>query len=110
MQDCFRAHPDVYGAELEDDEEAVDTAQADGTETKSKNADEAKPKDVDEAQPPAPLERKHEVLPEPDGVHPLKSKAEKAIGNTEESIRSAAQTAKADTRKIAQKASDKTME
>lgn len=22
MQDCFRAHPDVYGAELEEDEEA----------------------------------------------------------------------------------------
>ena len=22
MQDCFRQHPDVYGAELEDDEEA----------------------------------------------------------------------------------------
>jgi mitochondrial intermembrane space import and assembly protein 40 len=25
MQDCFRAHPDVYGAELEEDEEAEGT-------------------------------------------------------------------------------------
>jgi intermembrane space import and assembly protein 40 len=24
MQDCFRAHPDVYGAELEDDEEPLE--------------------------------------------------------------------------------------
>lgn len=24
MQDCFRAHPDVYGAELEDEEEEID--------------------------------------------------------------------------------------
>lgn len=26
MQDCFRLHPDVYGAELEDDEEAAPAA------------------------------------------------------------------------------------
>lgn len=24
MQDCFRAHPDMYGAELEDDEEEIE--------------------------------------------------------------------------------------
>lgn len=24
MQDCFRAHPDMYGAELEDDEEELE--------------------------------------------------------------------------------------
>lgn len=28
MQDCFRAHPDVYGAELEDDDEAEGDAAA----------------------------------------------------------------------------------
>lgn len=27
MQDCFRQHPDVYGAELEDDEEAPPAAE-----------------------------------------------------------------------------------
>lgn len=36
MQDCFRQHPDVYGAELADDEDDGDTATApEGTEVAS---------------------------------------------------------------------------
>lgn len=33
MQDCFRQHPDVYGAELEDDEEIEGAAAAPASST-----------------------------------------------------------------------------
>jgi intermembrane space import and assembly protein 40 len=33
MQDCFRQHPDVYGAELEDDEEIEGAAPAPSPDT-----------------------------------------------------------------------------
>ncbi|KAL4876590.1 hypothetical protein BJY04DRAFT_231497 [Aspergillus karnatakaensis] len=50
MQDCFRAHPDVYGAELEDDDEAPAPAGAPGSE-------QPLAAEVDAAVPPA---EKHE--------------------------------------------------
>ncbi|RDW83742.1 coiled-coil-helix-coiled-coil-helix domain-containing protein [Aspergillus mulundensis] len=46
MQDCFRAHPDVYGAELEDDEDAS-----------AANSEQPLATEVDAAVPPA---EKHE--------------------------------------------------
>lgn len=46
MQDCFRAHPDVYGAELEDDE---DEAAVEGTESEIPEATAGTPSDP---QPP----------------------------------------------------------
>ncbi|KAL4974250.1 hypothetical protein BDW66DRAFT_140379 [Aspergillus desertorum] len=50
MQDCFRAHPDVYGAELDDDEEA-------GAEANAAGAEQALAAEVDASVPPA---EKHE--------------------------------------------------
>jgi len=35
MQDCFRAHPDVYGAELSDDEDETEQSQAPSTSSSS---------------------------------------------------------------------------
>lgn len=38
MQDCFRQHPDVYGAELEDDEEIESAAPAPSPDTAAPTA------------------------------------------------------------------------
>jgi len=66
MQDCFREHPDVYAAELEDENEPPSEG-APGSEDKElhdigdqKVSDADKkpnPGDKEPSQPPAPLER-----------------------------------------------------
>jgi hypothetical protein len=58
MQYCFREHPDIYAAELEDENEpqSLDTAKEEGkgpSDSKTDLNSEDKPLD----QPPAPLER-----------------------------------------------------
>lgn len=57
MQNCFREHPDVYGAELEDTEEAV--APPEGAEGQQVSV-ATEPKDA--AQAPAKVEKAPESL------------------------------------------------
>lgn len=45
MQDCFRAHPDVYGAELDDEDD-----DANATAAAPSPGDESKPESQDHAQ------------------------------------------------------------
>lgn len=42
MQDCFRAHPEIYGAELEDDEEDVEEELMAREELKARESSESK--------------------------------------------------------------------
>jgi hypothetical protein len=84
MQDCFREHPDVYGAELEPDEEEdgveetptraggeaeeVPDATAAKTASKTENPSSAVPETRDSIQeetdlPPKPLERPLDTIP-----------------------------------------------
>jgi hypothetical protein len=42
MQECFRVHPDIYGAELEDDEDGIAEAPSGLLEQKSATSDEDK--------------------------------------------------------------------
>ncbi len=54
MQDCFRAHPDVYGAELEDEEDEIDEElKAQGL---SREPGSEKPQHVAEKSQEAPTE------------------------------------------------------
>ncbi|KAJ5619488.1 hypothetical protein N7510_003472 [Penicillium lagena] len=48
MQDCFRQHPDVYGAELEDDEETEGAVPASSPDTAAPAAEGEAPSDSDE--------------------------------------------------------------
>ncbi|CCO31354.1 Mitochondrial intermembrane space import and assembly protein 40 AltName: Full=Mitochondrial import inner membrane translocase TIM40 [Rhizoctonia solani AG-1 IB] len=58
MQDCFREHPDVYGEELEDDDEASDAAKEpkseEGTSGNSSEGEVKKPKAIVADDAPAP--------------------------------------------------------
>ncbi|KAL5000943.1 mitochondrial intermembrane space import and assembly protein 40 [Aspergillus recurvatus] len=69
MQDCFRAHPDVYGAELDDDEEA-------GAEAGAAGAEQPLAVEVDASVPPA---EKHEQAKE------VRNQVKSAAGEVAES-------------------------
>jgi hypothetical protein len=61
MQDCFREHPDIYAAELEDENEsapqdAPKSEEQESSDSKKESGSEDKPLD----QPPTPLERPKE--------------------------------------------------
>ncbi|KAL6236776.1 hypothetical protein BDW75DRAFT_206040 [Aspergillus navahoensis] len=69
MQDCFRAHPDVYGAELDEDEEA-------GAEAVAAGAEQPLAAEVDASVPPA---EKHEQAKE------VRNQVKSAAGEVAES-------------------------
>jgi mitochondrial intermembrane space import and assembly protein 40 len=72
MQECFRRHPDEYGAELEDDEEGEGPSEGKSQDVPEGQppAKEANPEDKHESHeekpaekdlPPAPMERPAEA-------------------------------------------------
>ncbi|KAE9978044.1 hypothetical protein BLS_000916 [Venturia inaequalis] len=68
MQDCFRAHPDIYGAELEDDEEEVQDLPGDGGSKAPAgvSSDDASPLPTpgqQSQQPPPPAAKREEPAP-----------------------------------------------
>lgn len=74
MQDCFRLHPEVYGEELADDEEAA--AGADGVETEgvsARNASAEGAAAVDSASPSKETTKTGEVKPEGEKAVPKSS-------------------------------------
>ncbi|QDS70782.1 hypothetical protein FKW77_004154 [Venturia effusa] len=67
MQDCFRAHPDIYGAELEDDEEDIQ-GEGGSKAPVAASAEEASPLPVpvsqsEQAPAPAPAAQRREPAP-----------------------------------------------
>ncbi|KAF2664151.1 hypothetical protein BT63DRAFT_407029 [Microthyrium microscopicum] len=118
MQDCFRAHPDVYGAELEDDEEAADASVDHEKDKKTEGDENSKSKDtksvVDKpAAAPAPLERPSKTTPESSEDRSIQTVAKDglndALKSAKESVTSVTDSAKAEARDFAQKSSDKSM-
>lgn len=99
MQDCFRAHPDIYGAELEDDEEGFQERPGDGGAKApvAASSDEASPLPTPVSQteqPPVPTAKREEPAPATKREEPApaakredpspSSKTEKAKAATEQ--------------------------
>ncbi|TLD38479.1 intermembrane space import and assembly protein 40 [Venturia nashicola] len=68
MQDCFRAHPDLYGAELDDDEQVYQDQQGDGASGApvAASSEQASPLPTpvsQSEQPPAPAAKREEPVP-----------------------------------------------
>lgn len=85
MQDCFRQHPEMYGSELEDDEEEIEeeiraqeNAKATG-EASAKSTSETAPETSKEALPTGPEEKKViQEAPHRDSQSTTKAETQKA--------------------------------
>jgi hypothetical protein len=103
MQDCFRAHPDIYGSELEDDEEGGVQAEgeSDGAPTLARDggALETAPS-VDDAAAPVVDEVKAKVSSVKDEAREqassLKSDVEKKASSVKKEVKATVATVKDD--------------
>lgn len=96
MQDCFRAHPDIYGAELEDDEEGQEEGQEEG-ESGSRPPVDASPEAASSAaSTPSPLPTpvsEPETIPSP---APVANREDLAPSSKTERAKAAAEQVKRD--------------
>jgi len=73
MQDCFRSHPEIYGAELEDEEAEVEEELRAREELKARESTESKESDKSdrESQPPAQPKTSTPASSTPTTVNPV---------------------------------------